>query len=221
MKDPYAELGLDKDIDGDATDGELDAAYRRRAKQVHPDVNKSPGAPADFDRASKAIALLKDPQRRRRFHETGEVGEDKLIDATRAGALGLIDAFIDEAIGKYVNGNFAPDLDPRRRDLIAEFRDVANGNMSQAEAAIITWGKAKRFLEDMAKRWSSTDAENPVRRAIRRKLDHADDSIKNLRDASESWRKALEIMGSHTFEWDRPEREPFYIPPRFLGGWPS
>lgn len=207
LTDPYAELGLDKDINGDATEGELAAAYRKVAKEVHPDVNNSPEASADFDRATKALALLKDPLRRRRFHQTGEVDEDKPIDATRAAALGLIDNFIEQEIAAYANSNFETIHDPRLRDLVKEFSGDMGIQISNAAVSIRQWEKTKRFLEDMAKRWTSTDPENPVRRAIERKVRRCDADIANLKEATEARRKAIEIMAAHKFDWDQPTRE--------------
>jgi len=73
-KDPYAALGLKKT----ATDAEIKKAYRKIARDSHPDLNPGDSkAEAKFKAASVAYDLLKDPELRRRF----DVGE---IDATGA-----------------------------------------------------------------------------------------------------------------------------------------
>jgi curved DNA-binding protein CbpA len=61
----YDSLG----IDPAASQEEIQAAYRRKAKAAHPDAGGSPEA---FDRLSKAVAILKDPEARRRYDETGD-----------------------------------------------------------------------------------------------------------------------------------------------------
>jgi len=67
--DPYATLGVSKT----ATDDEIRSAYRKLAKQYHPDLN--PGKPAAEERfkaISAAYELLSDPKKRARF-DRGEI----------------------------------------------------------------------------------------------------------------------------------------------------
>jgi DnaJ-class molecular chaperone len=74
--DPYAALGLTKT----ATEAEIKKAYKRIARDSHPDLNPGdPKAEARFKAASSAHDLLKDPERRARF-DRGEIdaqGHDK------------------------------------------------------------------------------------------------------------------------------------------------
>jgi len=72
--DPYEVLGVKKD----ASPADIQKAYRRQAKKLHPDLN--PGnkkAEEQFKNVSAAYALLNDPDKRARF-DRGE------IDATGA-----------------------------------------------------------------------------------------------------------------------------------------
>lgn len=66
--DPYAALGLGKS----ASDAEIKKAYRKIAKEAHPDLNPDPAATERFKAASAAYDLLKDPEQRRRF-DAGEI----------------------------------------------------------------------------------------------------------------------------------------------------
>jgi len=69
MDDPYRLLGLARG----ATDEEIRAAYRRLAKQLHPDLNPGRrGAEDRFKQVSAAYALLSDPQKRACF-DRGEI----------------------------------------------------------------------------------------------------------------------------------------------------
>jgi DnaJ-class molecular chaperone len=74
--DPYAALGLTKS----ATDAEIKKAYKRIARESHPDLNPGdPKAEARFKAASSAYDLLKDADQRARF-DRGEIdaqGHDK------------------------------------------------------------------------------------------------------------------------------------------------
>lgn len=67
--DPYTALGLKKD----ATADEIRKAYRKIARESHPDLNPDDaGAEARFKAASAAYDLLKDPEQRGRF-DRGEI----------------------------------------------------------------------------------------------------------------------------------------------------
>lgn len=67
--DPYEILGVERD----ASQMDVQAAYRRRAKKLHPDLN--PGnkqAERDFKELSAAYEILRDEERRSRF-DRGEI----------------------------------------------------------------------------------------------------------------------------------------------------
>lgn len=110
--DPYAALGVKKT----ATEAEIKKAYRKIARESHPDL--APGdaaAEARFKAASAAYDLLKDPQMRARF-DRGE------IDAT--GAEQAPRGFYRDHAGAQGNpyqgqGGFRQDIDPA--DIFAEF----------------------------------------------------------------------------------------------------
>ena len=70
MADYYDLLGVSKDADGDT----LKRAYRRLARQYHPDVNKDPGAEDRFKEIGRAYEVLNDPQTRSRYDQFGEAG---------------------------------------------------------------------------------------------------------------------------------------------------
>jgi curved DNA-binding protein len=61
--DYYEILGVAPDADSD----QIQRAYRRRAREHHPDVSSRPGAEEQFKEISEAYAVLSDPQRRRRY----------------------------------------------------------------------------------------------------------------------------------------------------------
>jgi DnaJ-class molecular chaperone len=69
MADPYQTLGLTKT----ATDEDIRKAYRKLAKEHHPDLNPgNKAAEARFKDISAAYALLSDPEKRRAF-DAGEI----------------------------------------------------------------------------------------------------------------------------------------------------
>ena len=66
--DPYAVLGVDRDADADT----LKKAYRRLAREYHPDVNSDPGAQEKFKEVSAAYEVLSDPEKRRVYDLGGD-----------------------------------------------------------------------------------------------------------------------------------------------------
>ncbi len=67
--DPYTTLGISRD----AGDDEIRRAFRKLAKELHPDVNPQDASAAErFKRISAAYDILGDPPRRRQF-DSGEI----------------------------------------------------------------------------------------------------------------------------------------------------
>lgn len=72
-RDYYEVLGLQKG----ATDDEIKKAYRKLAKQYHPDLNPdNPEAEAKFKEINEANDVLSDPQKRAKYDQFGHAGVD-------------------------------------------------------------------------------------------------------------------------------------------------
>ncbi|MEA2418538.1 MAG: curved DNA-binding protein [Thermoleophilaceae bacterium] len=75
FQDYYETLGVSRD----ASEEDIRRAYRKLARQYHPDVNKEPGAEDKFKELSEAYEVLKDPEKRERYDRLGsnwKAGED-------------------------------------------------------------------------------------------------------------------------------------------------
>ena len=70
-KDHYKTLGVRKN----ATKEEIKAAYKKLAKQYHPDLNKSPDAAEKFKEINEAAAVLGDDSKRAQYDQFGTTGE--------------------------------------------------------------------------------------------------------------------------------------------------
>src|SRR2546421_9302759 len=66
-KDYYTTLGVART----ATDKEIKSAYRRLARQLHPDVNKDPKATERFKLVNEAYEVLSDGRKRQKYDQMG------------------------------------------------------------------------------------------------------------------------------------------------------
>ena len=71
-RDYYEVLGLSKG----ASEDDIKKAYRKLAKQYHPDINKAPDAEAKFKEVNEAYEVLSDPQKRSTYDQFGFAGMD-------------------------------------------------------------------------------------------------------------------------------------------------
>lgn len=88
--DPYEELGVAKAASPD----EIQAAHRKAVKRHHPDRG---GDGSRFDRIQRAFAILRDPEKRRTFDETGALSEEpassreqRSVAAARAAIMAVV-----------------------------------------------------------------------------------------------------------------------------------
>jgi molecular chaperone DnaJ len=98
-RDYYEVLGVDRDADED----QIKKAYRRKARKLHPDVNKDdPRAEEKFKELSEAYEILSDPNKRARYDQYGHSGindNDFDFDDFAQGGFGGFDDIFDMFFG--------------------------------------------------------------------------------------------------------------------------
>jgi molecular chaperone DnaJ len=104
-RDPYEVLGVARDAD----DAEIKSAFRRLARELHPDVNKhDPEAEDKFKEAAEAYEILSDAERRATYDRYGHDGLRSGGFAPNFEGFGsisdLFDAFFGGAFGAAARG---------------------------------------------------------------------------------------------------------------------
>jgi len=114
-QDLYDTLGVPRDADADA----IKKAYRKLARQLHPDVNPDPETQDRFKEVTHAYEVLSDPEKRQMY----DLGGDPFSGAGGAGGFGqgagfsftdIMDAFFGGAGGGAAGGGRGPRPRTRR-----------------------------------------------------------------------------------------------------------
>jgi molecular chaperone DnaJ len=110
-KDYYKILGVDKN----ATKEEIKTAYKRLAKQYHPDVNKDPNATEKFKEISEAASVLGDDAKRQQYDQFGSDFERKYHQDFSRDFSGFDDMDFGDVFEMFFGGGFSSGRQRRSR----------------------------------------------------------------------------------------------------------
>ncbi|KAH8514582.1 hypothetical protein H0E87_007426 [Populus deltoides] len=140
--DYYATLGVPKS----ATSKEIKAAYRRLARQYHPDVNKEPGATEKFKEISSAYEVLSDDKKRALYDQYGEAGVKNTVggpsSAYTTNPFDLFETFFGASMGGFP-GTEQTGFKTRRRSTVTKGEDIRYDISLEFSEAI--FGAEKEF----------------------------------------------------------------------------
>lgn len=164
----------------DASDAEIKAAYRRRAKETHPDQND--GSADAFNDVGRAYRALSDHTRRAQYDRTGKVDESDPAAQMEVQAQAQLTLFVRNAIRE------AGARGPERFDLMAFVKHQQDEAIRQLKAQA---AEAREDAEDQAAilermKWPPGDP-TPLQRAL-------EDDLRNARAKAEALDGAVEVI---------------------------
>ncbi|KAM6585963.1 hypothetical protein CsatB_012965 [Cannabis sativa] len=140
--DYYATLGVPKSASGK----EIKAAYRKLARQYHPDVNKQPGATEKFKEISTAYEVLSDDKKRALYDQYGEAGVKSTVgggsSAYTTNPFDLFETFFGPSMGGF-SGMDQGGFGTRRRSTVTKGQDIRYDITLEFSEAI--FGAEKEF----------------------------------------------------------------------------
>ncbi|MBE6886160.1 MAG: molecular chaperone DnaJ [Oscillospiraceae bacterium] len=142
-RDYYEVLGVSKG----ASDDEIKKAYRKLAKQYHPDLNPGDaGAEAKFKEVGEAYEILSDPEKKQRYDQFGHAGVDPSYGAGAGGYGGygdfggmdfdlgdLFGSFFGGGGGRAANPNAPRQGSDSRASVTISFFEAAKGCKKQIQ----------------------------------------------------------------------------------------
>ncbi|MBP2547757.1 DnaJ-class molecular chaperone [Neorhizobium galegae] len=141
MRDPYSLLGVKKDAGAD----EIKAAWRSKAKSLHPDHNQDdPAATRRFAEMGQAYEVLKDPERRKRYDRAYETHQTILQQRENARQA--------EERAKAARAKAEQVMEELARANAQRAQNQANQNRANATAGASTLGGAEENPEDLINR---------------------------------------------------------------------
>lgn len=180
MTDLYTIL----DVSRDAGPGEIKRAYRRKAKEHHPDTG---GDPEVFMAVARAYAVLSDDERRAEYDVTGKVDENVARNLLARVAKAVAD-MLDQAL-EQTNGRMS------EVNLIEKMREATSKNILILKSELSKVTAQIKDLEGLRKRVKRNDDEpNLFVQIFDEKLKIAVEKRREIKDVLEVAERASEEL---------------------------
>lgn len=188
--DPYAELGLGRD----ATEDEINRAFRERAKKAHPDGG---GTTEEFTRLRASQLVLLDPERRKKFDNTGQI-DPEAVDQSEAEALAVIARLMAQIMGD-------EKIEPWSIDIVTGMRDGIMREIIICEEAIAQTARAQARIDRMRKRFRrrSNNNDNIFEKMLDKHARLIATSREGPTKAIVTFKRALEILSEYEFDAEK------------------
>lgn len=146
VPDLYDILG----VPSDASLSTIKAAFRRKAKDSHPDTG---GDPEAFRLLKLAYDVLSNADARRHYDETGETPEDAAVTAAEEGRFRAL-------IGDLLVAMIAQGAAPGFTDVLREFEDSLKMQVHAVDQQLVTLSHLSARLEEVLHRLRSPVGED-------------------------------------------------------------
>ena len=176
------------DLPPDCVEGEIKRAYKRMAKVHHPD---SGGDAAKFAEVVSAYELLLNPERRRKYDETGDTQEEADLSSE---AVTLVTQLLNSTLSTILNQR-----DPWAIDVIDLVRRQIEAGLDKVRSLALKFDDDARRLERVSRCIKSGPRSAFVKDAIRRRVDHLKAEANQNRVEEKVGRLAMELIDDAEF----------------------
>lgn len=179
-----------------ASAAEIDKAYRRRAREAHPDAG---GEASAFHALSHAYAVLSHAERRAAYDATGYDGEyDGEAVATRA--MNHIHALVASVLES--------DVPYESVDLVAAIRETLVKQKAEIADGVARIERQARRAEAMAARFRRAAGDNFIRLTLERRAAEARENADTTRLQEVVFARAIVLLADYSFERDTEPARP-------------
>lgn len=188
--DPYKTLGVSRD----ATQSEINKAFRTLSRQFHPDCDSSPEAAERYKLITFAYEILSDEKRRVDFDEHGIGGLD-----TRQEAISLIGTLVVKLIDKIMEA--ALQELPVSLDVVDMLRKGISASLQVHRSEILRLEKGIKVIGNSMARIRAKD--NLLSQMFEVQVKELQKALSHILHVVEVEEAAARIVNDHKFEVDK------------------
>lgn len=209
----YERLGLEPC----ATEEQIKSAHRKAVKAAHPDQG---GDEEKFLELQQAFEILIDPEKRKRYDETGRTDESKITEKR-------IREFINQTMQNVVEAERGdgstddPIFEDIRNKIIMSLRGARNqigNNLKKSQRKL---DRAKKLAARFKKRPGTDEAFDPVGDAMRAQIKRLGEEVDMHTDAKELSEAVEEVLDDYLYEvgvWPPEGQDDDQTPSRLRSG---
>lgn len=186
----------DLGVSEDATPEEIKGAYKAQAKKLHPD-NSETGNEEEFKKVQNAYMILSDPDKRKRYEETGKEDGTSQEDRELATALEMITNALRALLTE-------PGFDPARHDPLKAARRLVRQQRGKYNAELFEVGQTLETVKKTIKRVKKKDNKKGARvMALMAKMERdLTANVRHLESRVRSTELAMELLKECDYELD-------------------
>lgn len=189
------------DINKDASKEEIKKAYRKKAKETHPDKNKEKRE--DFEKANKYYLVLIDDKKRENYDKTGKIDNNNINNTVYIQFLcQLFKNMIDKC-----DGDFNFNIFDKMKDHINNNINNFEINKSKIKDQIKKYKKLKKRIKSKLKK-----EENIFLNVIDDNMKNIENRITIIDNDIKLHKEAYDYLVKGKFDFEYEETYTYYIP---------